>query len=240
MNVEAGRRTPKVELADLILELVRTTDVGGQRGDIAGAAMFGAYLQAHRRLKTIRDVAAAEAGPEAFILARSLLSMTSRAIWVDLPVEDEERDRRFERWKLRELTDELDDLEGFVSADVAEARADLREQLALIREDTPIPGDRKLLEEELPLGVQYQHLYRPGSGFVHFRLRHAVDEVRAAAQTGSSLLFERPESELANDALWLSILTYAVFLHAAEKTVQHGLGESIQEAILEPLGTGSE
>lgn len=240
MNVEDSRPTPEVELADVILELVRTTDVGGQKGDTAALAMFGTYLQAYRRLKTIRDVAAAEAGQEAFILARSLLSMAARAIWVDLPVEGDERQRRFERWKLHELQDEIEDAEGLgdLGVDVGDVLDDLRDQLALIREDTPIPGDRRLLEE-LQLGVQYQRLYRPGSGFVHFRLRHAIDEVREASQASSIVLFERSEPELASQALWLSILTYAVFLHAAEKTVQHGLGPIVQEAILGSPGMGS-
>jgi hypothetical protein len=48
---------PELEAANAILDLVRTTEVGGDRSDMAATAMFGAYLRAYRRLVCIRDLA---------------------------------------------------------------------------------------------------------------------------------------------------------------------------------------
>jgi len=211
------------QVADEMIALVRGhPDLGGKRSDTAGLVMYGAYIRAFRRFTRIRQLAGEGAGEEAVILARSLLSIVARSVWVDIPDDPEERRRRFERYRKRQLQDELNEAEGLVSVgidvdvDVDELRGDLQ-QLA----DVPIlPNDFDLLKS-LGLTVYYERLYRLSSGYVHFSLRQAIDELRTA---GEEVALERPEPELAEEALRLAILTYGLFLKLSQKTVEHDLG----------------
>lgn len=220
-------------LVDEILDLVRLTDVGGQRGDMAAAAMFGTYLQAYRRMVSIRFLAARGAGPEASILARSLLGMVSRAIWVDQPTDTAERRSRFEQWLKREIEDEIREAEGRAELgdDVGEELTVLRKHLEPLHDVRPIPGDRQLIKDELRLHPHYWRVYVRGSGHVHFSLRSAVDEVREAAEKGVDLPFDRANPDLAREGLLLSLLTYGLFIEASDRTVQHGLGPRILELV---------
>jgi hypothetical protein len=224
---------PEFKLVDEILDIVRSTDVGGQRGDMAGLAMFGTYLQAYRRMVSIRLLAEQGAGAEASILARSLLGMITRAIWVDQPADQGSRRERFERWLRREIEDEIREAEGRaeLGEEVSEDLAALHEQLASLKHVRPIPGDRQLIEEELRLHPHYWRVYVRGSGHVHFSLRSAIDEVRDAAAKEVELPFDRSNPELAREALLLSLLTYGLFMEASDRTVQHGLGPRILELV---------
>jgi hypothetical protein len=225
--------SPEVKAADEILALVRSTEVGGERGDMAAAAMFGSYLNAYRRLSRIRDLARQGAGAEAFILARSLLTMIARAMWVDQPAATEDRKTRFEIWLKRELEDELREAEGLLSLgfDAPSDLAELRERLEGMRDVARMPDDRRLLVDELGLDAHYRRLYVPASSHVHFSLRSAIDEVRAAAADGETLPFDRPNSALAREALLLSLFTYGLFIEASDRTVQHHLGPQALEVI---------
>jgi hypothetical protein len=224
---------PEIKLVDEVLNLVRSTDVGGQRGDMAGVAMFGTYLQAYRRMSSIRFLAERGAGAEASILARSLLGMITRAIWVDHPSDPAERRSRFERWLKREIQDEIREAEGRaeLGEDVSDDLEALREQLAPLQSVPPIPSDRQLIKDELQLHPHYWRVYVRGSGHVHFSLRSAVDEVREAAKRGADLPFDGANTELAREALLLSLLTYGLFIEASDLTVQHGLGPHILELV---------
>lgn len=228
-----------VDLADEILDLVRKTDVGGRRADSAAVVMHGAYLQAYRRLSRIRDLAAADAGEEAFILARSLLSMAVRAIWVDQPTESAEREQRFKRWLRRQVQDELDEAEGLAALgdEPAGDIKRLREQLDNLKRELegvpPFPTDRKMIEDELGLRPHLWRLYRPSSSFIHFSLRQAIDEIRAAATAGEELTFDRPTPDLAREALALSVLTYGLLIELSEMSVGHGLGPRVLELVTE-------
>jgi hypothetical protein len=81
--------TPAEVLADRIIALVveRAPTLGGTRGDTAGQVMFGAFVSGFRRFAAIRQLVARDEGTEAFILARSLLSIVARAAYVDSPEE---------------------------------------------------------------------------------------------------------------------------------------------------------
>ena len=226
---------PELRLVDEILEIVRSTDVGGggERGDMAGAAMFGTYLQAYRRMRSIRDLAAVGAGPEASILARSLLGMITRAIWVDQPADPAEREARFARWLKREIEDEIHEAEGRgeLGDDVSEELRTLQPRLDELVDVRPIPNDRQLIKEELGLAPHYWRVYVGASGHVHYSLRSAIDEIREAAAKGVDLTFDRPNPELATEALVLSLLNYGLFMEASDKTVKHGLGPRIHQMV---------
>lgn len=212
-------------VADAIIDLVRGNPPPGDiRGDTGEAVMYGAYVRAFRRFVRIRDLARDGAGEEAMILARSLLSMVARAIWIDLPHDRAERRARFEQWRKRELGDELKEARGLTAAGfpVEIDFADYEATLARLAHIPQMPNDYELLVS-LRLVAYYERIYRAGSRHMHFTLHHATDELRAAVAAGKDLPLERTDPELAAEALTVSVLTYAMFLEAADGTVQHGL-----------------
>lgn len=210
------------EVADRIIEMVRATTVGATRGDTAGLVMHGAYLRAFRRFARIREIAGAGAGEEAVILTRSLLSLVARAVWVDLPADKVERRTRWERYAKHHLVDRIKTLEGMqaVGFEIDQDVIDFdREQLGAVEHAKGFPSDRQLLEQ-LNLHVYYHRLYRLSSDYAHFSLGVAIDELRDADE----VTFERDDSELADEALRMAILTYGVFLHLSQRTIGHDLG----------------
>jgi hypothetical protein len=230
--INAAERTETQRVADEIIALVRALDdFGGGRGDAAGLVMHGAFVRAFRRFVTIRQLAGAGAGEEAVMLARSLLSILARSFWVDAPTDPSERRRRFDSYKKRQLQDELAEAEGLaaiglemeVEADVGELRAQLAELATVPR----LPPDAVLLKS-LGLDVYYERLYRRGSGYLHFSLRTAIDELRSGAEV---IALERPDPELSDDALSRAIFTYGLFLELSDKTVRHGLGAQVLEIV---------
>jgi len=221
--------------ADAIIVLVRgDLPAGDFRGDTGEAVMYGTYTRAFRRFVRIRDLARDGAGEEALILARSLLSMVARAIWVDLPSDKTERVSRFNQWKRRELEDELKEMRGLeaVGAPIEFDFADHEAQLLELDGVAQMPNDFDLLGL-LQLTPYYERIYRPASSHLHYGLHLALDELIAAAKAGEDLLLERPSPELAAEALSVSILTYAMFLDAAEGTVRHGLTRRVAEVLVE-------
>lgn len=194
--------------------------------------MFGTYVRAFRRFIRIRDLARDDAGEEAMILARSLLSMVARAIWVDLPTKVSERNARFSQWKKRELADEVKEARGLKAAgfQIDFDFADYEGELLRLRDVPAMPADYELLVS-LRLVAYYERIYRAGSKHLHYTLHHAVDELIAAVRAGQDLPLERADPELAAEALTVSILTYAMFLDAADGTVTHGLTHRVAQTL---------
>jgi hypothetical protein len=87
--------------------------------------------------------------------------------------------------------------------------------------------DAKLLEE-LGLALHYERVYRPGSGYIHFSLRQAIDELRTGAEV---VPLEQPQPGLADEALGLAILTFGLFLELSDRTVRHGPGAAALEIV---------
>lgn len=225
----------ELEVADAIIDLVRSNPPqGGIRGDTGEAVMFGTYVRAFRRFIRIRDLARDDAGEEVMILARSLLSMIARAIWVDLPKGGAERRARFERWKKRELTDEVKEARGLQSAGfpIDFDFDDYEAELLRLGSVAPMPNDYDLLVS-LRLVAYYERIYRAGSKHLHYTLHHAVDELIAAVRAGQDLPLERTDPELTAEALSVSILMYAMFLDAAEGTVKHGLTWRVAQTLVD-------
>jgi hypothetical protein len=213
------------DVAAQLSEMVRATPVGGNRGDSAGQVMHGAYLRAYRRLVRIREIAATGAGEEAVILARSLLSLIARAVWVDIPTDPAERRSRWERYAKAYLTDKIKTLEGLQAFgfDVEQDVLDFeREQLKTVEHAAGFPPDRQVLEQ-LNLHHWYHRLYRLSSEYAHFSLGVAIDELTDAEEVH----FERDDSDLADEALRLAVFVYGMFLHLSDKTVEHGLTDRV-------------
>lgn len=227
----------ELSAADAIIGLVRSNlPPGNFRGDTGEAVMYGTYTRAFRRFVRIRDLARDGAGEEALILARSLLSMVARSIWVDLPSDKTERVSRFNQWKRRALEDELKEMRG-LEAVGAPIEFDFADQEAKLREldgVAEMPNDFELLRS-LRLTPYYERIYRPASSHLHYGLHLALDELIAAAKAGKDLPLEQPSPELAAEALSVSIITYAMFIDAAEGTVKHGLTPRVAKVLAESL-----
>jgi len=221
--------------ADAIIKLVRANlPPGNFRGDTGEAVMYGTYTRAFRRFVRIRDLAQDGAGEEALILARSLLSMVARTIWVDLPSEKTERLARFNQWKKRELEDELKEMRGLeaVGAPIDFDFGDHEAQLLELDGLAEMPNDFDLLRS-LRLTPYYERIYRPASSHLHYGLHLALDELIAAAKAGEDLPLEQASTDLAAEALSVSILTYAMFLDAAQGTVKHGITPQVAKVLVE-------
>jgi hypothetical protein len=202
---------------------VLETSVGVKDGDSAARVMFGAYLHAFRRFSAICLLVAAEAGEDAMILVRSLLSIAARAAYVDQPEDPEERLRRYRQYKKRHFTDMLERFEGASAngIEIDESKvAEVQAQLDELKDDSMLPPDRQLFEL-VGLEPFYRMFYRKLSDYQHFSLGVAVAELEDLEQ----LQLERPEPELARDALKVAVLTYGVLLDLSQKTLGHNLGE---------------
>jgi hypothetical protein len=160
--------------------------------------------------------------------------MVARAIWIDQPdpVDKVARRARFERWKKRDLRDQLNDVETLVAAgfDVDADLEELRNGISRLDRAEAMPNDRALLED-LRMTVYYARLYRLGSQHVHYSLELAIREIATAIEKGQDLPLEQREPELASEALSLAILTYGLFLDMAERTVRHGLTSRVTEIV---------
>jgi hypothetical protein len=221
-------------VAEQLLEMVRGTSLGAYEGDGAGLVMLGAYLNGFRRFKWISALARLEAGPEALILARSLLSMAARAHYVDEPTGSEERERRFEQFRLKNLRDALDQEEGLLAAgfrDLAdlELLAGLKSEIASLNERGlgGFPDDRALFTQHLDLNPFYQGLYRRSSDYMHFSLASAIGEVMGEGE----IELDSGKPELALGALALAIITYGMLLQMSQKALGHDLGDRAEELV---------
>jgi hypothetical protein len=139
-QVSAPPRAPTQAevLADQIIGLVlaKAPSLGGKRGDAAGQVMFGAFVYGFRRFVAIRQLAGRDEGAEALILARSLLSIVARAVYVDAPEDLAERRMRYEQYLVKDLRDRLKMVEDLLATgfDVEDTRPGLSADPALADE----------------------------------------------------------------------------------------------------------
>lgn len=232
---EADRSSFEV-LADEIIAVVEATEVGATRGDTSALAMYGAYVYGLRRFAAIRILAGIGDGHEAMILTRSLLSLVARAAYVDAPSDAAERKVRFERSEMTRL-DELSKTAAALKSvgfEIDDDTAEVERELASLKHQgiKKLPNDRDLLLNEVNLAQFYARLYRPGSEHVHFSLSEAVGELRGKPEVS----LRQGDVVLADEALQLAILTYAVLINVSDKSLRHGLRERIGERIREVFG----
>ena len=233
VSSQASKLTNLVELADRVIALVEATDVGGTQGDRSSLVMFSAYLHGLRRMRCIRDVANAGAGPEAVILTRSLLSILARAGYVDAPTDKAERSRRYEQFARSDLLQTIKEMKG-LDIDAAEI-ASVESQLSAIPPGDRLPLDAMLIRDGLG-DVFYDIVYVPSSDFVHFGLAFSIAELRGQEHVDT----KARQDGLAAQALRLAILVFGALLQVSERSVAHGLDPVVRElvesnaAVLEP------
>jgi Family of unknown function (DUF5677) len=180
-------RDPSAELirlsaaVDVILEAVEkaaqpTTQHVGR--DVNDALLGAAYGRAYRCMRSIRELAARGEADDAAIIARALVSLVARSLYLVAPDDATERRARFERALLTWADAMLrasDDLEaaGF------EHDGD-RDRVARIvatakRRGIPkLPNDHDILVG-LGLRSYYARIYRLASEVVHYSVGSALD-----------------------------------------------------------------
>lgn len=223
-------RTPAHELADKLIEVVRSHEAGGHRSDAADQVMVAAYVKGLRRFIAIRRLAGLGAGPEAMILARSLLSMVARATYVAGPVDPIVRRERWHEFARSDRKRVIEALEGLRTAgfDIEESEIDeVRGELLELGEGRSLPGDKQLLET-VGLSAYYHRLYRIGSDFVHFGLGLSIDEVAGDVE---HVQLDAGEDDVADEALVLACLVYATLIHVSDRAVEHGLGDDVKDLV---------
>jgi hypothetical protein len=221
-----------VETADAMIALIRgIPEYGGGRGDTSGLVVFGAFRRGFRRFVQIRELANAGAGPEAAILARTLLSLVARAMYVDAPDDPAVRKERWDRLLKRQRQDELAGFDLLKAAnfdvtgnddEIAAVQAELDALEA--RGVKNLPSDRQL-SESLEMHAFYARIYAPASELVHFSLAFGIGDLLGVEST----TLEAPDWERSAQALEMAIITFGLFVVEAEKSMQHGIGERIRE-----------
>jgi hypothetical protein len=224
------------DVAAEIIELVRATPVGGHRDDTSGLVMLAAYALGFRRLVAIRDLAEKNAGAEAMILTRSLLSLVGRAAYVDAPTDPEERRRRFLQYQAQDLRETIRTVERLETAGF-DPGADLerfRRDLAEIGDVGTLPGDTELLRDHTGLARFHARIYGPGSDHVHFSTYAALSNIHGVEE----LDLDTGDAELADEALRLALVTFGRLLELSERAVRHGLNDEAVRRVGKLFGHG--
>jgi len=160
------------------------------------------------------------------ILARSLLGMTARIIYVDGPTDPAERKAQWTEYARDDLQHAIGTLEALQKAgdeiDEGSLR-DIRTGPRDLGDGSALPGDSALIKQAGLLEA-YNGLYRPASDFIHFGLARSIDEL----QDSETVDIDTRQDDLAEEALTYAITIYGILVHECECSLGHGLGRRIQ------------
>jgi hypothetical protein len=97
-----------------------------------------------------------------------------------------------------------------------------------------LPSDKELART-LGLSPFYSHVYRSGSGAVHYSIFTMLEgferQPESVAGAGASVSLTKPERERAADALVFGAVTHGVFLEKSEPVIQHGITQQALELV---------
>jgi hypothetical protein len=194
---------------------------------------------------SIRDLACRGEADDALILARSLLLIVARALYLIEPDDPEERARRLasaRRSWAKEALHTLEDLDstGFEPADNRAKIADIEE--AEKAGGVPLlPNDRDLLAE-LGLAAYYARVYRLASDTVHYSIGSALHgflEYPDPVIGGGRVQLKKPDGGRAEEALALAAITYGEFLDRCDPIIRHGISPAAQRLVRATSRSGS-
>jgi hypothetical protein len=243
------------ELADRVLKLVETRLPGTQLQirDWNDTLLVEAFARAYRCLRSVRELAGRGEGDDAAVLARAIVALTLRYLWVARADGEPERRDRLRRLTLKwardrgTLGEELDEL-GYVSGDEAE-RGRFRESVAQFRERADeleregvrrMPDDKAIalrldrdLRPEQPrfFELVYARIYRTTSDVAHYGIGTLLAGYPRNPDRLGEHALEHVDEERAAEALGLAIVTFAALLDFSEPVVRSGLAAEVGQMI---------
>jgi hypothetical protein len=204
-------------------------------------------------LRSIRELAARGESEDAAVLARALLALTYRYLWLAAATDDaDERRDRLQRlvrkWAEEQATvgEELIELD-YMPRDATST--EFRESVRQFRDTAErlgrecvrkLPSERDLarrLDRDLDLSrprwfeLMYARIYRPTSQVAHYGLSAAANRFAREPDRMGELSLERVDEEGAAEALGLALVAYAVFLDFTDAIVRHGITREVAELI---------
>jgi hypothetical protein len=214
--------------------------------------LIEAVARGWRCLRNVRQLACSGHSEDAYVLARSLVTLTLQYLWLARVDDEAEREDRLKRLQLKRLRErvklrrELIDL-GYLPVDRTEedvskivdqfeAHAKKLEEEHVRQppkeRDMALKLDRGLASNEVPRFFEliYARIYRPTSQVVHYGLGAAVRAVKTPS-LGAPLSLEHANEDDAAEALGLALVTYGALLLMSEPIVKHGLSEDVEQVV---------
>jgi hypothetical protein len=245
-----------VAVTDEILALVEDVraPAGTKHGYESDRLLWLAFGRAFRCLRSIREVVAVHHdGDDALVLARALISLAFRSVWVAAPKDPDERQRLVHALELRSL-----DSMRIQMAKLAEAGIEhepfqpgAQHRLDELRGygERGMPGDETLAVELDNAGLNasagvdhaalYARIYREASDVTHFSLFTALSgyvipsgwEGVGDSFEGLTIRVHEGDPERAEEALMLACLVYVTFLTDSEAVIHHGIARNARSLL---------
>jgi hypothetical protein len=213
-----------------------------------------AFARGYRCLRSVCTLACNSHSEDAYVLTRSLVSLTLQYLWL-AGVEDE--GERLDRWRRLQLKwvkeratmgEELQDI-GYLpvdgsAGDVQEFVAQFRAKAEEFERDCVrrMPSERDMairLDRDLKpteprfFELVYARIYRrPTSQVAHYGLGAAIRTTTEPGELGALELEHLDESDAA-DALGLALVTFAALADFSDAVLHHGLTKSIEKIVQE-------
>jgi hypothetical protein len=253
MNVP--RQMPSLEAmcatADRVLAIVREWSPDERPPlveDWNDEFLVAAFARGYRCLRSVREVACRGEADDAAVLARALVALTLRYLWVGRAEGQDEREDRLRRLRRRWARDRAalgEALEGLGYLDPGTS-APFRASADELRDDGvgEMPADEEIarqldrdLDPEAPrfFELVYARIYRTTSEVAHYGLGALLEgyEVPPVEGVRGELAIDRRNDERAAEVLGLALITFGALADFAEPVVRHGLTQRIGEAIEE-------
>jgi Family of unknown function (DUF5677) len=193
--------------------------------------LCAAYGRAFRCFRSIRELAARDEADDALVLTRTLLLIALRSLYIALPDDPTERQKRQKSSGLTSMKAELtataeQAAAGFNVSDrnveVVERGVDRLEK----------EGVRQLPPEEqiakaVGFDAFYPRVFRPTSAIAHYSIWSALDGFIELGVPTISL--DLPAPERAQEALELATVVYGAFLEKSDPIIKHGVSSAAHQ-----------
>jgi hypothetical protein len=235
--------------ADRVLALVREEWRPDERPPVVNdwndQVLVAAVARGYRCLRSVRELACRGEADDAAVLARALVALTLRYLWVGRAEGEDERHDRLQRLRRKWATDravlgeELEDL-GYLPQGTSAEFRDTADELRnagvpdmLDDKSVAIRLDRELEPEAARFfELVYARIYRTTSEVAHYGLGALLQGYEIPPIGGpGALAIDRRDEEGAAEALGLALITFGALAGFSEPVVRHGLAERIGQII---------
>ena len=224
------------EIADLVAGSLPASP-GVATRDVNDELLCAAYGRAFRCFTSIRELAGRHEADDALVLTRTLLLIGLRSLYLALPDDPAERERRWRSSSLTSMKAELTATEEQARAgfDVAERDVRLVEDMVARLEQggaVQLPPEEQIARA-VDFGPFYPRVFRPTSSVAHYSIWSALDGYVELGTPTVSL--ELPHAERAEEALELACIVYGAFLEKSDPIIKHGVAEHVRQLFADYL-----